>query len=91
MNDILLWGIFMANIIAVKLNQRMESSTQFQEILSKYGCNIKTRIGLHEVSDNVCSQEGVILLDVIGNKEKITSLICELNSINELIVKTIEI
>ena len=81
----------MTTIVAIKLSQRMEFASMFQEVLSRYGCNIKTRIGLHEVSDFGCSADGVILLDVIGEKETINSLIIELKKIDEAIVKTLEI
>lgn len=85
------WRIFMATFIAVKVNHRMEYATKFQEILSKFGCNIRTRIGIHETSDNICSSDGVIILDVIGEINVINLLIAELSSIPELVVKTIEI
>ena len=81
----------MATIVAVKLSQRSEFAPKFQEILSKYGCNIKTRIGLHDATTTTCSPDGIILLDVIGNNNEVNSLINELTEIKELIVKTIEI
>jgi imidazoleglycerol phosphate dehydratase HisB len=60
-----------STIFGVKLKQRTQSSPKFQEVLSKYGCNIKTRIGLHHVTDNVCSPEGVIIIEAIGNEKDI--------------------
>lgn len=55
-------------ILGVLLKKRVETAKSFQEILSKYGCSIKTRIGIHAASENVCSPDGVILLDVIGDE-----------------------
>ena len=55
-------------ILGVLLKKRVETATKFQEILSKYGCSIKTRVGIHAASENVCSPDGVILLDVIGSE-----------------------
>ena len=81
----------MATIIAVRLNQRIENAEKFQNILSKYGCNIKTRIGIHDVANSICSPDGVILLDGIGEQEIINNFIVELNAIKELKVKSIEI
>jgi hypothetical protein len=57
-------------ILGVRLNRRMESAIKFQEVLSHHGCSIKTRIGLHEASEDVCSPSGVILLEVLGNDTK---------------------
>lgn len=56
----------MVTIFGVKLLNRINTATDFQSIITKYGCSIKTRIGLHEVSDGVCSPSGVILLEFIG-------------------------
>jgi hypothetical protein len=67
-------------ILGVHLRKRTITSPHFQEILSKYGCNIKTRIGIHVASENICSADGVILLDVIG--DEIENLENELRSID---------
>ncbi len=69
-------------IIGVLLRKRTLTSTEFQAILSKYGCSIKTRIGIHTASDNVCSPDGVILLDVIGEEAEIKALEAELKAID---------
>lgn len=55
-------------ILGIRLNRRIESAMKFQEVLTKYGCSIKTRIGLHAASEDVCSPSGVILLEVIGDE-----------------------
>ena len=55
-------------VLGILLKKRLETATKLQEILSKYGCSIKTRIGIHQASDNVCSPDGVILLDVVGDE-----------------------
>jgi hypothetical protein len=56
----------MVTIFGVKLLNRVSKAIDFQSIITKYGCSIKTRIGLHEVADGVCSPSGVILLEFIG-------------------------
>ena len=38
-----------------------------QKLLTEYGCNIKTRLGLHRVDENVCSPRGLILLEMFGD------------------------
>lgn len=67
-------------ILGVLLRKRTITSTAFQEILSKYGCSIKTRIGIHAATENACSPNGVILLDVIG--DEVEALENELRSID---------
>ena len=61
-------------ILGISLHKRTESSKKFQEILSKHGCIIKTRVGIHNVANNICSPDGVILLDVIGSDSDIKAL-----------------
>jgi hypothetical protein len=58
-------------ILGVKLNQRQNLAADFQKIITEYGCNIKTRIGIHNASNGKCSSAGVILLDLIGTDEEI--------------------
>jgi len=55
----------MTTIIGIKLNNRLETSPQLQDILSDFGCYIKTRIGLHDIQNNVCKENGIILLEII--------------------------
>lgn len=57
----------MVTIFGIKLLNRVNTAADFQSIITKYGCSIKTRIGLHEVSEGVCSPSGVILLEFIGD------------------------
>ena len=72
-------------ILGVLLKKRTETAGKFQEVLSKYGCSIKTRIGIHAASENVCSPDGVILLDVIGSE--VESLEKDLKAIDGADVK----
>jgi hypothetical protein len=69
-------------ILGVMLRKRIHSSESLQEILSKHGCIIKTRIGIHNASGNVCSPNGVILLDVIGEASEISALENEIKAID---------
>lgn len=57
----------MSTIFGIKLLNRVNSATDFQAVTTKYGCSIKTRIGLHDVSNGVCSPSGVILIEFIGD------------------------
>ena len=54
----------MTTIIGIKLENRMENAVEFQNLLTKYGCEIKTRIGLHGGENGECTNYGVILLEV---------------------------
>lgn len=58
----------MTIIIGLKLSNRVETAVELQKILSKYGCSINTRIGLHTIKGGFCSPDGIILLEVIDDK-----------------------
>lgn len=61
----------MTTIIGIKILNRLESAVCVQEILTKYGCVIKTRIGLHEEINGQCSPKGLILLEIIDDSQAI--------------------
>ena len=54
-------------IFGLYVSDRVKNTGEIQKVLTEYGCNIKTRLGLHEVSDNICSTNGVILLEMFGD------------------------
>ncbi len=53
-------------IFGVHVNQRVENVPAVQTILSKYGCNIRTRLGIHDADSTSCSPDGLLLVDVFG-------------------------
>lgn len=59
----------MTTILGVRLDNRLETATEFQKVLTSFGCIIKTRLGLHEVSEKQCAHNGIILLEVIDDNE----------------------
>lgn len=73
----------MATIIGVKLNDRYTSSTKFQEILTEFGCFIKTRLGLHATDPNTCYPFGIIILEVIDDAKakELLDKLCEIDGI----------
>lgn len=59
----------MTVILGIRLDNRTQTAIEFQKTLTHFGCIIKTRLGLHDVSENVCAPNGLILLEVIDNEE----------------------
>jgi len=78
-------------IIAVRIENRIDKAVKFQEILTKNGCKIKTRLGLHEVSDDACSNDGIIVLQPCGSKEDVEALVKELNSLEGITARYIDL
>lgn len=69
---------FMNEIMAIKINGRIANAPLVQVILTKYGCNIKTRVGFHETNDDKCSTDGIVILQLVGHKTDIQALHDEL-------------
>ncbi len=59
-------------IIGVSLENRLEKALEFQKIVTDFGCEIKTRVGLHSSDGGVCSNKGIVLLEVSGDAELLT-------------------
>ena len=54
-------------IFGVHVTNRAAQVPPVQKLLTEYGCNIKTRLGLHHVDENGCSPRGLILLEMFGD------------------------
>lgn len=68
-------------IVGIKLENRNETALQVQNTLTEYGCYIKVRLGLHNLNDQVCSQDGLILLELVAENNIIDEFLEKLNSI----------
>ncbi|WP_315080950.1 hypothetical protein [uncultured Clostridium sp.] len=74
-------------IMAITIDPRSAHAPQVQTILTKHGCIIKTRLGLHEVSQNSCSEKGLIILHIHSSLDKIKILENELLDVDGVKVK----
>jgi len=54
-------------ILGVYVSNRTNDSITVQNTLTKFGCAIKTRLGLHEVNEDRCTNYGLILLELTGD------------------------
>jgi len=69
----------MKTVMAIMVSNRKEEAEKVQKLLTGWGCLIKMRMGLHDqVLDN-CSDEGLIILELVGEKEKHEELTRKLN------------
>jgi hypothetical protein len=74
-------------VLGIQVTNRVEKIPDVQKILTEYGCNIKTRLGLHEVSKSVCSSLGLLLLDTYGDEAEILEMEKKLKKVKGLVVK----
>lgn len=74
-------------ILGVMVTDRVNEAFRVQDVLTKFGCTIKTRLGLHETSDEYCSSNGLILLELTGDQQEFVKLENALLSIEGVQVK----
>ena len=78
-------------LVAIKVEQREDSATRVQEILTSFGCFIKVRLGLHDVPANTCAPCGLIILEVVAEDRGIESFLADLNAIPKVVAKKLAI
>lgn len=79
-------------IMGIKLNQRNETAKALQDILTRHGCIINTRLGFHEVSEISCSEQGYIILEFAANSDdEVMEMKKEIEALDEMTVKTMEL
>ncbi len=79
MNEIRILGLF--------IKDRIKESNRTQLVLSKYSNLIKSRLGFHELSNEVCSRTGLIILQLSGSLDDCDAFEKELSSIGGIEVK----
>jgi hypothetical protein len=75
------------NVIAVKVSNREGVAQEMQKVLTKHGCLIKVRLGLHDIPANACSPAGLVLMEAEGEAAEIAQLVGELNALPEVSAK----
>lgn len=74
-------------ILGVHIGDRFQKASDVQTVLTEYGCNIKTRLGLHEVSPDYCSPAGILILEVVGDEARCLELAGKLGTIEGIEVQ----
>lgn len=55
------------SVLLILIGSRKESAVNVQKVLTGWGCMIKTRLGVHDgVLDN-CSDQGLLMLELVGD------------------------
>ncbi len=78
----------MRQIMGIQIGNREEEASKVQDLLTKNGCIIKTRLGLHESSEESCSTMGLIILEFLPDKaDEIKVMEKELEALKSVSVK----
>ncbi len=78
------------DIMVIKIGARRDKAPKVQEVLTKFGCSIKTRLGLHEAG-NLCSDEGILILQLTGDKAEMKALEKALNQMENVQAKMVNL
>jgi len=68
-------------VLGVCISSRAKEVPAVQQVLTEYGCNIRPRLGMHEVAGEYCAPSGVVLLDMVGAPEDIDACQTKLTAV----------
>jgi hypothetical protein len=74
-------------ILGIRISDRVKHAELIQPILAKFGCTIRTRLGLHDVTEEFSSPTGMMLLELTGDPAEYAKLESELLKVEGLEVK----
>jgi hypothetical protein len=77
--------------MVILVETRRESAPEVQKVLTGFGCIIRMRLGMHPDVLDSCSNEGLIILELVGKPKEIQSLEDKLNAIDGVATKVINI
>jgi Iron-only hydrogenase system regulator, putative len=77
-------------VMAVMIDKRIKEAVKVQETLTRHGCIIGLRIGLHETA-NVCADNGLIILSLCGTKKEVAALKKDLGAVKGVKTKSMEL
>lgn len=79
-----------SNFMIIKISKRTAKAPEVQSVLTRFGCSIKVRLGLHEAGD-VCSDEGILFLQLAGEKDEMKELEKTLKKMEGVQAKLVEL
>ena len=79
----------MTTILGIGIENRKETAIKTQDLLTEFGCYIKTRLGLNNYKEDECSYNGIILVD-IPSREHAMVLKNKLKEISNVTIKEME-
>jgi hypothetical protein len=74
-------------ILGIFIKQRSHSVSLIQDVLTKFGCSIRTRLGINVSSQLNLPDAGLILLELIGDIREMDKLENALKEIHQVQVK----
>ena len=78
-------------VIGIRMDNRMANALTLQKVLTENGCKIRARLGLHEASEDVCANDGLIVLQPCGEKKEVEELVEAFNRLDGVVAKLIDL
>jgi hypothetical protein len=72
-------------ILGLNVFDRIKEAGRTQSVLSKYAHCIRTRLGFHELTSEVCSRDGFIILELAhsrGDWDKLQQELSDIGGVN---------
>jgi hypothetical protein len=77
----------MIKVLGIKIIDRIKEAGLTQDILSRHANVITTRLGFHEVTDEICSREAYILVHLKGYAAESDKLNSELAALGGVVIR----
>lgn len=79
------------DVMLIMISNRSNSAVKVQDLLTEYGCIIKTRLGLHEGVDKKCSESGLIILEIFNMDSEAKKLLAALKKVKGVHAKYVQL
>ena len=81
----------MKTILLILVGQRKQAAVQVQKVLTGWGCMIKTRLGIHDGVMENCSDQGLLILELAGERKKMDELARKVSLIKGVSSKLVDL
>lgn len=81
----------MKTILLILVGQRKQAAVQVQKVLTGWGCMIKTRLGIHDGVMENCSEHGLLILELAGERKKMDELARKVSLVKGVSSKLIDL
>jgi hypothetical protein len=74
-------------IIGLLIADRIKEAGSTQSVLARHSRIIRSRLGFHELNEDICSRNGIIILNLTGTIKEQDNIVNELKAIGGLEVR----
>jgi len=78
-------------VMVILIGSRKESAVNVQKVLTGWGCLIKTRLGIHDGVLENCSDQGLLMLELVGEQSQKEELARKLSLIKGVSSQLVEL